>query len=318
MVLGLSSDLQFAIPSSDDIKKTEHQQDCIEKLYIVEPEIPSEIDLNTADVAVYKVIGSELVEDKRFDSVDVDEMPTKTLPSPMVSVQTISNTKQFGKRRITAVRTMGPVCNCELKCYEKVNRKNRQSIFNKYYRQDTTRNDQKDFILARVIEEPVENPEYDDFGDPKTEVTLKYTFLVNNNVIEVCKTFFLNTLCLTEASVNTAIRKGPNETKINTAISQEQRRPEEMKDVVRKHIEAMCKHVATCGNVRRQQLMRNNRLNISACYALYLKYCAKTNIPKNQVASEGLYRSVASREYNIVNRRDESPDLFTLDYVKND
>lgn len=295
----------------------ESHPDNIETVYILDIEENSKLDRDTGKVAVYKIVDPENSEADNVNNSGLDDTDPKKDPFPVVLLKNNTNIDKIVKKGRAAKKTMGPVCNCKLKCYEKVNETTRMRIFNNYHRQDMTRNAQKDFILSRVIEESVDSPCYDDLGNPTREYTLYYTLLVNKRTIPVCQTFFLNTLGLTEATVKTAIRKGPNERNAKTGISQPQRRPEEIKDLVRKHIESMCSYMANCGNAERQMLMYNGRMNVAQCYSRYLEYCNKAKLSKQKIASLGLYRSVASREYNIINRR-QSPELFSLDYIKSD
>lgn len=219
--------------------------------------------------------------------------------------------KTYSKLKNT--RKMGPVCACHLKCYETVDRNTRMSIFKKYNGKDMTRTLKNQFILSRVVELPVGKRHVK--TSTRRQVTLNYTFLVNKKVVRVCKKFFMNTLGIT--TIRAALLKGKKGMvqdekrekqpvtkvvkKIKTQIDIPYlgRRPEDMKDTIRKHIEMLCDCTDDCGENEIQQKFREFNLTFGECYSSYLKYCAKENVPEENVAPQTMYRRVAHLEYNI-------------------
>lgn len=213
-------------------------------------------------------------------------------------VQNKTQTKKYNKRRgrsaIVPKKAMGPACNCKLKCYENVSEETRIYIFNSYYGQDMTWLKQKQFIVSRVTEKPVLR-RYTNGNHHSREFTLNYTFLVKENPVKVCKTFFLSTLAISSNAVKNAV------TKVRHGMSLDDRRgktpsgnkiPEKTKDYVRKHLDKISKL-----NLKEKSNSDSN-LKITKLYSLYLKFCDKERIPKKNVAKYWLYRSIFRKEYD--------------------
>nr|CAI5838337.1 unnamed protein product [Callosobruchus analis] len=66
----------------------------------------------------------------------------------------------------------------------------------------------RQYIASHVQQEDIKRRrERNNLREGKRRHTNKYTFEVNGTQITVCKKFFLSTLCISQQSVDTAIKK---------------------------------------------------------------------------------------------------------------
>ncbi|CAF4946988.1 unnamed protein product [Pieris macdunnoughi] len=207
------------------------------------------------------------------------------------------------KGKVVPEKKMKPVCDCRLKCSERVDETARAAIFQKYYSKEMTWNLKRQFTISMVTEiETARSRRRDPEHPPKRSFTLNYTFLVNDKPEKICKKFFLNTLAISETVVRNAIKKSTH------GFVQEDRRgrhpppnktAEAIKESIRNHIDMIPKYESHYSRNRTKRLYLGSHLNIEKLYALYVEFCAEKNIPKENVAKAWLYRHIFKNEYNL-------------------
>lgn len=103
-------------------------------------------------------------------------------------------------------KTIGPPCKCNKKCAEKFTTEQRESIFQTFY-QLGNHEHQWQYIVRHTDVIPVKRITLDRKNN-RTQ-TIKYSFPSDglNDNINVCKTYFLNTLKISEQTVYTALEK---------------------------------------------------------------------------------------------------------------
>nr|CAH7721344.1 unnamed protein product [Callosobruchus chinensis] len=113
------------------------------------------------------------------------------------------------KKKDVPARTMMHRCTSERcskngkQCPE-IDEEQRKKLFSDYYNlADLTR--QRNFLIHHVTKENVKRKTVS--TKSRRTCTLRYFFTVGNNRLPVCKTFFLNTLGISERSVQTALHK---------------------------------------------------------------------------------------------------------------
>lgn len=84
---------------------------------------------------------------------------------------------------------MKPVCACRLKCNKRIDETIRPTIYQNYYANEMSWDLKRQFIISRVSEVQTARSRRRDPGQPP--YTLYYTFLVDEKVEKVCKSFFL-------------------------------------------------------------------------------------------------------------------------------
>lgn len=110
--------------------------------------------------------------------------------------------------QVVPEKKIKPVCACRLKCSERINEDVRSSIFREYYDKSMTWERKRQFIISRVFEVQTAKPKRRNSELPSKRLfTYIYTFLVDGKTEKVCKTFFLNTLAVSETVVRTSLKK---------------------------------------------------------------------------------------------------------------
>lgn len=106
------------------------------------------------------------------------------------------------KNTITKARQLKPPCNdtCKLRCISKINPVQRQSIFDTYWAIGDIHN-QRSFILS-CLTNITPRYKYTNALVPRN-ANKAFHFIVDGRAIRVCKTFFLNTLDISDRMIRT-------------------------------------------------------------------------------------------------------------------
>lgn len=122
-------------------------------------------------------------------------------------------------------KTLGPICSCKRKCGENISQNQRQAIFDSYYKlSDHER--QWDFILIHTKSETIKKMTIDR-KNSRTQ-TVKYYFMVNNTKIQVCRKFFLNTLCISNQVIYMALEKLQSKNELKDNRGKHDNRPQKV------------------------------------------------------------------------------------------
>ncbi|KAI4455584.1 dna-directed rna polymerases i ii and iii subunit rpabc2 [Holotrichia oblita] len=188
---------------------------------------------------------------------------------------------------------------CKFKCTTKFSDEERKSICNDYWKLDYCR--QKDFILSCIVNTPPKCHRIrTGTGVPKTS-SRKYHLKRNSDCIQVCKAFFLGTLCISHGPVDNAIA-GVNNNGLFNAVDKRGRNtpsnktPDQDIQRIKNHIESfptMESHYCR-KNTKRQYL--DPSLSITKLYDLYVQQCVQSGIaPVSQIT----YRRIFCKNYNL-------------------
>ncbi|CAH1983229.1 unnamed protein product [Acanthoscelides obtectus] len=228
-----------------------------------------------------------------------------------------------GKKQLA--RKMKTSCEekCRMKCLNKMSEEERHKIFTEYWGLGDV-NRQRDFISKYVTvvskartrirkknkHHPAELPEKNDntflelSNDKNSRRNSTFTYSLpknENNKVQICKTFFLNTLSISAQVVKTVM----NKTGTSGIVSEDRRGKackntlidESTKQNVRDHInlfETIESHYC------RQKTSRKYlppTFNVSKMYTMYLEYCQEKNIRKT--VTEAMYRTIFNRDFNL-------------------
>ncbi|KAJ8911241.1 hypothetical protein NQ315_012228 [Exocentrus adspersus] len=97
---------------------------------------------------------------------------------------------------------------CREGCRKKITINERLSIHTQFYNKDLDINQKRQFIASCIEEVPVERVRVRTGSRVgKRKSSLNYFFTVNNKKVNICRTYFLNTLNLSQTSVRFALRK---------------------------------------------------------------------------------------------------------------
>lgn len=182
------------------------------------------------------------------------------------------------KGKVIRQRKLKPPCSssCKKKCSERFDEQFRLSIFNNFWKDGNTDNFKRQFIAGCVMRKPVERRTVLK-SVSRRKFTHTYTFELPTEKVEVCKTFFLNTLDITDTTVDTALKK-----KTDGGIILPDKRgkktpsnklPEETRNSIRAHIESFPVIESHYSRERTNKKYLGTDLNLAKMYSLYLEKC---------------------------------------------
>lgn len=200
--------------------------------------------------------------------------------------------KEFKKKTIKAE------CKCQKKCGVKINQQQRESIMQQYY-QLANHELQWQFIAKHTIAEEIKKVTINRKNN-RTQ-TIKYYFYLDTEKVQVCKTFFINTLSISHQTVYTALEKIKYDKGFSDNRGCHDNRPRKMsletEENIKEHIQlfpAVESHY-TRKNSARQYL--SELLNISKMYRLYEAWFTEGHY-SCRMASKRQYETIFNTRFN--------------------
>lgn len=212
-------------------------------------------------------------------------------------ISTSKSQKQMPERQIK------PTCTekCTLKCYNKINEENRQLIFMNYWKMGDLDN-QRQFINNHVT---AIKPKYRYIreGSTRKDYNHAFHFEVNREIIRVCKTFFKNTLGISDRPIRTVISMQKNSTvggfptddkrgihgkhnKLDTVII----------DGIKEHINSIPRIESHYCRASTSREYVEGGLSIAQLHRDYVTKCRTENVAH---ADYQIYYNIFTKEYNI-------------------
>lgn len=202
-------------------------------------------------------------------------------------------------------RKIQPACHdkCPRKCCQKISLDSRNTIFKEFWSSGRDINQKRQFIASSVETSNVQKRRSrTGEKEGKRNTTNQYFFSIENEKIRVCKTFFLNTLDISQSFVNVALSK-----KLCGGIVSEDKRgkkippnkiDDRVRDSVRTHI---CKFPIVESHYSRERSRKKylgNDLNLTRMFELYKQECVVNKIPEELIAKKWLYEQIFNTEFN--------------------
>lgn len=269
-----------------------------------------------------------LVADLSTQNGTVPESLTVTLESPAVAKELTRKRKQFKeewdsvknkirknsgleytgchtKKKFKKKSIKSP-CKCVKKCGEKILLEQRKAIFNEYWKLGDHEK-QWHYITRHAKSKNIKKMSLD--RKKNRTQTIKYDFKVNRDDtdgVEVCKTFFLNTLAITEKVVYTALEKVKSED-ITDNRGIHNNRPRKMslstELSVITHIKLFPVKEAHYVRSDTKKFYLDETLNISKMYRLFVEWFNSGNYSSEdegyvQIASKRQYETVFNTKFN--------------------
>lgn len=227
------------------------------------------------------------------------------------------------KNRLVDKKSLKPGCKdtCKLKCKNAINEEVRKRIHEQFWSHQKSLDMKRQFIASCVHQLPIKKTrERNNARQGKRKFTNKYVFEVLGKHITVCKLFFLNTLSISQQSVDTAINKkrdggliSPDKRGKHVPIN---KISEEIRNSVRNHISQFPAYESHYSRERTKKRYLGNHLNLTKMYSLYLEDCTANNIPSYSVAKEWLYSEIFNYEYNFAFKPPENDTCDICDKFK--
>ncbi|XP_030752349.1 uncharacterized protein LOC115889030 [Sitophilus oryzae] len=205
--------------------------------------------------------------------------------------------------------------NCKLSCRTRILEERRQMIHSNFWSPSKTVDMRRQYIASMVSQIPIKRRR-EKTGERRGKriFTNCYSFDTEGKKETVCKKFFLNTLSISQQTVDTAIKKKkeggivtPDKRGRHPSIN---KIPEEVRQNVRNHISKFPTYESHYSRERTKKKYLGNHLNISRMYGLYLEECTERGFGPESIAKEWLYSEIFNYEYNYSFK---SPDNDTCD-----
>ena len=185
---------------------------------------------------------------------------------------------------------------CRLKCNQNIPNEVREDIFKSYWGLKEIER-KWDFHAAHVKNLPKQRTRQNENsqGPSKRSMTKKY-FL---NGMEVCKTMYLNTICVSEQVVKTAISKlNPITLTCSSDTRGGNRKPHtESKEKIMDHIRLFPTVDSHYCRKEKDTRYLSQRLSVKKMYELYCSWCSANDF---QVANYHFYLKVFKEEFNLL------------------
>lgn len=113
-------------------------------------------------------------------------------------------------KTVVKEKILGLACtdHCKLKCKENITDETRQRILKKYWNDTMSIDMRRQFIASHVEKVPIKQRRArNNAREGKRQHTHKYFFERAEEKVIVCKIFFLNTLAISQQTVDTALQK---------------------------------------------------------------------------------------------------------------
>lgn len=201
-------------------------------------------------------------------------------------------------------RKMKPACKdtCRIKCTSKISHDQRSKIFESYWELGDV-NFQRQFLIKCMQEL---QPTYRCIRQNRTRGprgnNISYSFSVNGTLIRVCKTFFLNTLDITDRVTRTAMTK---KNKLAETVLEEDKRGKHgkhptldplIKDGVRAHIDSIPRIPSHYTRARTSKTYVCGSRSLADIHRDYVEACKEQNKP---YATYAMFHNIFVGEYNI-------------------
>ncbi|CAG4972917.1 unnamed protein product [Colias eurytheme] len=190
-------------------------------------------------------------------------------------------------------------CKCTKKCGEKVTHEQREYIMQQYYKiGDHER--QWQYIVNHTLVEDVKRITVE---RKRTRThSIKYFFTIDSNKIQVCKTFFINTLSISHQTVYTALEKSKPEENFMDKRGRHENRPRKMPILTE---ESIIKHIELFPTVESHYVRKDSSrkylselLNIAKMYRLYTAWFGQQRFDC-PLATKRQYEIIFNTKFNF-------------------
>lgn len=194
--------------------------------------------------------------------------------------------------------------NCKLSCKNRIPEERRQIIHSNFWSPSKTVDVRRQHIASIVSQIPIKRRR-EKTGERRGKriFTDCYSFEIEKKTERVCrKFFFLNTLSISQQTVDTAVKK-KKEGGIVTPDKRGRHQlvnkiSEEVRQNIRNHISKFPTYESHYSRERTKKKYMGNHLNISRMYRLYLEECKESGFGSESIAKEWLYSEIFNYEYN--------------------
>lgn len=196
-------------------------------------------------------------------------------------------------------RMMGPGCGikCRYKCKARISEEQRENVFKAYWALSDL-NRQRDFVVKNVTQ--YEKRRRTTCSPSRRTHSLSWSLEIDGVKTNVCKTFFLHTLDISDKVVITAINKKQHGIVQSDRRGKHALRPNSLPASTRENVR---QHIRSFPRIESHYLRKDTSreyleegLNLSKMYYLYRAWCADNG---KEPAKQWLYEDIFNKEFNL-------------------
>ncbi|XP_046684652.1 uncharacterized protein LOC124370411 [Homalodisca vitripennis] len=295
------------------------------------PRVASKV---SSDSTSYVRRSQKIAQDKillvPYTDSDTEEEANKTNPNVKKGKKRVRNENKWkkcvrkqlrvsGKNYLSAkgaeikARSLKSPCKstCRLKCYQRFTKDQREGIFSDFWREDRDWDSKRQFVVSCISSKPVARSRKKDGSKGNRAQSNKFSFQINSCEEIVCKTFFLNTLAISEMFMRISQQK----TSKTGMVEPDQRGKHvpgtkiknEIIDGIKSHISKYPAYQSHYSRERTSRKYLGNHLNINKMYGLYVEECREKQV---NPAKKWLFSKVFNEDFNMAFKL---PDNDTCD-----
>ncbi|XP_050504407.1 uncharacterized protein LOC126883199 isoform X1 [Diabrotica virgifera virgifera] len=215
---------------------------------------------------------------------------------------------------------MRPPCRdeCRKQCKQNISVESRALIHLQFWNGTIELDQKRQFIASCIEEVPVERVRARTGSRAGKRMTsLKYFFSVNGKRLSVCRTYFLNTLNISQTTVRNALLKR----QLGGIVTPDQRGKHEpsnkiaanVRNDIREHIQKFPCVESHYSRNKSQRMYLGSHLNISIMYRCFYEECVERQIPKEYIPKQWLYNEIFNSEFNLAFKEPGNDTCDTCD-----
>lgn len=207
---------------------------------------------------------------------------------------------------IVEKKVIKPPCqeSCTKKCNRNISLADREQIHSHYWSSDLGNDQKRQFIASCIEEVPVERVRSRSGARAgKRTTSLKYFFMVNGKRINVCRTYFLNTLNISQTSVRFALKKRMR-SGIVTPDERGKHEPSNKmgvddRNAIREHIQKFPCIESHYSRNKSSRKYLGSHLNITRMYQCFCEEMLEKGMEKNNIPKQWIYSEIFNTEFNL-------------------
>lgn len=209
------------------------------------------------------------------------------------------------RKNLIKEKSLGPPCaeNCRRKCTNAISQAERENIFRQFWLPSKSIDHKRQFVASCVQLTGIKRKRERTGARSNQKTSNKvFTFTVNNVQVEVCQTFFLNTLAVSQTFVSTALSKKGSGGLVDVDKRGRKVPPNkispEVKDSIRNHILKFPSIESHYSRERSSKRYLDSNLNISRMYNMYKEDMLDQGTPEDDIPKLWLYTDIFNTEFN--------------------
>lgn len=197
------------------------------------------------------------------------------------------------------VKNLKDCTRCKKRCSDNVSDEVRSSLFHNYY--ELTAEQKRLFVLSNTVKvQPKRRRDKKTPENSKKQNSYLFYFQVNGKKIQVCKTFFLGTLCISQKTVYNVHQSsnavGNTPTMVRHGKHTKHKIPEDVVQSVRDHIASFPKIDSHYCRADTSRSYLDSSLSVAKLYDLYKKAMEEQDQTPVKLS---YYREIFCTEFNI-------------------